>query len=82
MAQIIGYRKFLSKAKKPCCIVVAVAPVTPRDQDFGAVGSKVVEEFVPVSQHDLFVPEVVGKEIEFTYSVDGGKAYVDAVSIS
>lgn len=74
--KILGYRKFNSKAGKALCIVTASSPYTDREIEHGACGVKVEELWLPEECHAMINPQVVGKNIELSYSVSNGRAYI------
>lgn len=79
--KIIGYRKFNSKAGKPCCIVTVGAPYSEREIERGACGTKTEELWLPEESHNLINPQVIGKNIEVSYTISAGKAYIASVAI-
>lgn len=82
MKKLVGYRKFVSaKNGKEYCVAQVVSDVTGREADRGFVGQKVEELFMPEEQVDFFKREYIGKEIETTYELSGGRAYLVEVSV-
>lgn len=82
MTKLVGYRKFASsKNGKEYCVAQVVSDVTEREVNRGFVGQKVEELFLPEDQIDVFKPSDIGKEIETTYELSGGRAYLVKVSV-
>ena len=79
---IIGYRKFKSKKGFDCCLISVMSLCCDRDLRYGACGYKVQDVFVPEAQHNLIVPDVVGKPVVIHYEINGGNAYVRSIEIS
>lgn len=79
--KIVGYRKFNSKKGAPCCLVTFMSPYTDVQVKNGACGNQAEDVFIPDSFHDLFTPQVIGKNAVLFYSVVNGRAYVDSVEI-
>ena len=76
MTKLVGYRKFAStKNGKEYCVAQVVSDVTEREANRGFVGQKVED------QVDVLKPEDIGKEIETTYELSGGRAYLVKVSV-
>lgn len=83
MTKLVGYRKFASsKNGKEYCVAQVVSDVTEREANRGFVGQKVEELFLPEDQIDVFKPTDIGKEIETTYELSGGRAYLVKVSVA
>lgn len=82
MTKLVGYRKFAStKNGKEYCVAQVVSDVTEREANRGFVGQKVEELFLPGDQVDILKPTDIGKEIETTYELSGGRAYLVKVSV-
>lgn len=79
--KIIGFRKFNSKAGKPCCIVQVGAPYSSKEIEHGACGTKVEEVWIPEESQNLITAQCIGKMLELGYSIVGGRAYIDSVAI-
>lgn len=79
--KILGYRKFNSKAGKACCIVTVTSVYTDKEIERGACGAKAEELWLPEESHNLINPQVIGKNMEVTYTVSAGKAYILSVAI-
>lgn len=78
---IIGYRKFKSKKGEEFCIVQASEPYSKREEQYGAYGDKVEDVFIPKDYHNLIDEFCIGKKLALTYTIQGGKAYIDSVEI-
>ena len=79
--KIIGFRKFNSKAGKPCCVVTLMSPYNDAQIQKGACGNQTEDIFASEAYHNLFNTQTVGKMAEIGYSVSGGRAYVDSITI-
>ena len=78
---IIGYRKFKSKKGDEFCIVQASEPYSRREEQYGACGEKVEDIFIPQDFHNLIDEFCIGKTLVLTYTIQGGKAYIESVEI-
>lgn len=67
MVKLVGYSRFKSKAQKDLCVASCVVSLSERDKDYGRIGEKVKELFVPTNQFNLLTPSDVGKLIEVEY---------------
>lgn len=78
---IIGYRKWRSE-KGSFCIINVTSPYTEREKNFGAVGTGMKEEWIPVEFQDLFQPSCIGKSVVLTYEPGANnRAYIVGVKI-
>lgn len=74
--EIIGYSRFNSKKGNEVMYVdVAVSP-SDFDKQFGRVGWKVEQIWIPSSCFDKFNESVVGKIFDAKYEISGGRANV------
>lgn len=78
---ILGYRKFTGKQGQPLCVLSVVSDYSARQVEFGACGQQAQDIFVPSDQHSLIVPSCLGQEVNISYRVENGRAYVDHVEI-
>lgn len=79
---IVGYRKFLSRDKKtPCCIVTVFSDYSDRELQYGAVGKKSEEIWVPKDFQDEITPNVIGKDLNVSYYRNGNNFFVDSIEI-
>lgn len=74
--EIIGYSRFKSKIGNEVLFVDVAKLPSDRDVQFGRVGMKVEQIWVPSSCFDKFSPAVVGKLLKASYEVDGMRAIV------
>lgn len=81
MDQLIGLKKFKSKLGKDCFVAVLVVPVTERDMTYGAVGSKVEEQFLDEKQYKALSPSDFGKEVVREFQVSGGRAFLTEFTV-
>ena len=78
--EIIGYSKFKSKKGNEVMFVNVAVPLTERDKEFGHVGMRVEQIWIPSTLFNKFNPSVVGKVLDAEYVVSGGRAEVIDVS--
>lgn len=78
--EIIGYKKFTDKKGNKRCVVDTVSSLTDFDRDYGAVGMKASQVWIPEEFQDMFVPAVVGKILDCRYEVSG--RYVNIVDVA
>lgn len=82
MPKLLGYHKFTSKAGKPCCVATVSFELNEREKTDGYVGVRVDNNmFMPTHQVDLLRPADVGHELLLDYSVSGGRAYLENVTV-
>lgn len=80
MAKLVGYKKFVSKKGKEFCVANVVSPYTDRDIERDCVGSKVEEIFMPDNMCNFFSPSDIGRELDLSYEINGGRAYLCGVA--
>lgn len=79
---LVGYRRFTSKKNgKDYCMANVVQDVSLRDKENGMVGQKVDTLYMPEEKYDLLKPEHIGKELDLSYELSGGRAYLVDVSL-
>ena len=82
MPKLLGYRKFTSKAGKPCCVATVSFELTEREKASGSVGIRVDNNiFMPDHQIDLLRPVDIGHELVMDYSFSGRSAYLENVTV-
>lgn len=80
--KIAGFRKFTSKSGTDCCIVTALSYYTDREKEYGGVGQKAEDFFIPKDYHAMIDEKAIGKTIAVSYAPGkDGKAYVSGVVI-
>lgn len=81
-AKLLGFRVGTSKksGKEYCQLHLEVEP-TPVDTSNGFVGKKTQIEFAPADQIHYFTAMDIGKQVELDYSIMGGRAYLNSVTI-
>jgi len=78
--EILGYKKFTDKKGNKRCVVEVVQNPTQFERDYGAVGMKGAQIWIPVDFQDKFVPAVVGKILDCSYEVNGRYAEIVGVA--
>lgn len=82
MGKLVGYRTFVSKKNgQKYCVAGVVSEVSAFDKENGYVGAKVEELYLPSAQVDFLNPSMIGKELVCDYSISGGRAYLNNVSV-
>lgn len=74
--EIIGYSRFKNKEGKERLVVDVAKQPTDFDTQYGRVGMKVEQIWMPEALYDRFNPSVVGKQIDCSYMVNGRYANV------
>lgn len=82
MTKLLGYQKGVSKKTGTAyCRLHVVSDLSDFEKNQGGVGQKVSVEFAPSDQIDMFKPEHIGREILFNYTISGGRAFLQSVTI-
>lgn len=81
MPKLLAYKKFTSKAGKPCCVATVISDLSEREKSNGYVGVKVDEVFMPDKLTDYLKPEHINHELILDYSVSGGRAFLENVTV-
>lgn len=77
MVTLIGFRKFVSKDGKACCIVNCLEDFSLNDCQHGACGQCSKEYFLNAEYHSLILPSAIGKKCEYVFGFnDFGKPAV------
>lgn len=79
--EILGYKKFTDKKGTKRCVVEVVQSTTQFDRDYGAVGMKGGQIWIPEEFQDKFVPTVVGKILDCSYEISGRYTNIVGVNI-
>lgn len=74
--EIIGYSKFKSKNGNEVMFVDVAKQTTDRDAQWGRVGMKVEQIWIPSSCFSKFDSSVVGKVLKASYEISNGRANV------
>ena len=77
--ELIGIKRFGSKAGKNCVIALVKRSFTLREQDYGSVGQVVDEIFMPTSF--TLKDEHIGHALKLDYDISSGKAYLKNVVV-
>lgn len=81
MPKLLAYKKFTSKAGKPCCVATIISELSQREKDNGYVGVKVDEVFLPDTHVDYLKPEHINHDVILDYTVSGGRAFLNSVTV-
>ena len=81
MMKLVGYRKGTSKKGIPYCMMNILTDAAEIDRSNGQIGQKTEEIFLPSDLVDLLKPSDIGHEVICDYSVSGGRAFLDNVTI-
>lgn len=81
-AKLVGFKRFTAKKNgQSMCVANIVRPYNPAENSRGSLGSEVKEVFMPQDQIDYLVAEDIGKDVELSYSIYGGRAYLDNLTV-
>jgi len=69
--EILGFKKFKSKAGKDCCVLQLVRDFTPSEVASGSIGRGIEEVFLPIELSHLAIPENVGSLCELYFNRNG-----------
>lgn len=78
---LVGFKKFVSKKGQSMCVANIVRPYNPAENSRGSVGSEVQEVFMPQDQLDYLINADIGKEVELNYSIVGGRAFLENLTV-
>lgn len=78
--EIIGYSRFKSKSGNEVMFVDIAKMPSDRDKQWGRVGMKLEQVWIPSSCFDKFNNTVIGKVLKCQYEIDNGRANVIDVS--
>lgn len=81
MSKLIGFMDGTSKTGKPYTLVHIVSDLSAKDIQRGAVGQKVEQIFLPVSQIGTLTAKDINCEVKLDYDVSGGRAYLNSFNI-
>lgn len=81
MMKLVGYRKGTSKKGSAYCMMNVLTDSSEIDRSNGQIGQKTEEIFLPSSLVDMLKPSDIGHEVICDYSVSGGRAFLDNVTI-
>lgn len=81
MSKLLGYKKGMSKKNTPYCMMHIVSDFNPREKSEGAVGQKTEDIFLPTELVDLLKPSDIGHEVILDYTVSGGRAFLNNVTV-
>lgn len=82
MGKLVGYRTFVSKKNgQKFCVAGVLSEASAFDKENGYVGAIVENIYLPTAQADMLAPSMIGKELICNYSISGGRAYLNNVSV-
>lgn len=81
MMKLVGYRKGISKKGSAYCMMNILTDPSEMDRSNGQIGQKTEEIFLPSDLVDMLKPSDVGHEVICDYSISGGRAFLDNVTI-
>ena len=79
--EILGYSRFTSKKGVDTLICHIATEPSEQDKQFGWVGFKTEQVFVPANDYNKFSPAVIGKQLKRGYQINGFRATVVSVEI-
>lgn len=79
---LIGYKRFTGKNGKDYCVATVVSDCSARDSEYGMVGQKAEEIFLPASQLNYLQVSDIGKAVSCDYEFSGNRAYLTNFSVS
>ena len=84
MSKLLGYKKGISTKNgnnNPYCIMHISSDFNPREKSDGAVGQKCENIFLPSELVDLLKPSDIGHDVVLDYTVSGGRAFLNNVTV-
>lgn len=79
--KLVGYKKGVSKKGNPYCAMHVCGECTPSEKVNGFVGQKTEVIFLPDNLVDMLKPSDIGHDLICDYTVSGGRAFLDNVTI-
>lgn len=82
MKKIVGYSKFVSKKGTDTCLIHVVEPFSDSQLSRGSVGSEA--NTVPIYDKEIMdkvTDSCIGKTLDVSYNVSGGRAFVRDITI-
>lgn len=74
---LLGFRRFQSKAGKPCCVAVVGTTYDENDNKRGAFGQSAEEVFLPSEMYNYLQVDDIGKPVTLNYNLVSGRAYIN-----
>ncbi len=82
MGKLVGYRNFTSRKNgQKYCVANVVSELSEYDKESGYVGAKIEQIYLPSNQIDYLNSSMIGKELVCDYTISGGRAYINRVSV-
>lgn len=81
MSKLLGFMDGTSKTGKAYTVAYLVTDLSVNDVSRGAVGQKVEQVFLPVSQVGTLTAKDISCEVSLDYSVSGGRAYLNSFNV-
>ena len=81
MMKLVGYRRGTSKKGSAYCMMNILTDSSDVDRSNGQVGQMTEEIFLPSNLVDMLKSSDIGHEVICDYSVSGGRAFLDNVTI-
>lgn len=76
-AKLVGFKRFESKKGGTFCVANVVYPYTEAEKSRGNYGNNVEGVFLPANLTNLLTEKDIGKDVELSYTISQGKAYLD-----
>lgn len=80
-AKLVGIKNFTSKNGKECTILNIESPFTPAEQGRGCTGLNVQSVFAPNHLVGTFTDKELNKNLELNYIIEGGRAYLNDITV-
>ena len=74
--RLVGFNRFKSKNGEMFCVANVVTPYTEREKRYDNFGEKVDTVFLPPEKVNYLKESDIGKEVEVSYDISGGRAYI------
>lgn len=81
MSKLLGFMDGTGKTGKPYTLAYLVSDLSANEVQRGAVGQKVEQVFLPVSQVGTLTAKDINCEVKLDYSVSGGRAFLNSFEI-
>lgn len=80
MEIVLGFRKFKSKKGTDCCVLQVQKEFSDLEIKYGAVGTKAVDVWVPVTLQSIVTKDCIGSTCHIAYAQIGNSFQVVDIS--
>lgn len=81
MVKLVGFKNFKSKKGEDLCVANVVKDFSKRNLGNGCFGQDIEVVFLPSHCVGLLSENDIGKSLNLSYEINGGRAYITDVSV-